>query len=48
MKYRAECINGVWCVVAADGTVVERLGMGPAFKALAERVAAQKNEWGGV
>ena len=48
MKYHAECINGVWCVVAADGIVVERCGLGPAFKELAERIAAQKNEWRGL
>jgi len=48
MKCHAECQGGVWCVVAADGKVVERCGLGPAFKALAERVAAQKNEWRGM
>lgn len=48
MRYHAQCINGVWCVVAADGTVIERCGLGPAFRALAERIAALNNAWRGL
>jgi hypothetical protein len=44
MKYRAEEIGGVWCVVSPAGDVVERCGLGPAFKALAERIADRMNE----
>lgn len=43
MKYRAEQVGGVWCVVDGGGNVVESFGIGPSFKALAEKVAAQKN-----
>lgn len=44
MKYSAQQVGGVWCVVNANGDVVESFGIGPAFKALAEKVAAQMNE----
>ena len=44
MKYSAQQVGGVWCVVNANGDVVESFGIGPAFQRIAERVAERMNE----